>query len=1220
MWNLVSVSFFFLSTLITCIWSNEILFESTYIQNEIDKIESRGEKLEIEMDRALYETNLDPQEIVAVGTTYRQLASIVGVACGYYLNKDGVFVSSFTTSRIYFVDTSNDCETTNNCQLTSVAGTGTSGITDGTFTTSTFSDPSRMVYLPDLDRLIVTDRANGLLRYLDFASQTVGSMRSGGSSGSKISVVGSSISDGNPEIDVKRSGNYLYISDSKFVYNLTGTDGTLSTAFNNGVLKRYNVLKSWQLNNGYDISTSKIYISSIAVNEGSGIMYVSYTFSRSAIVVLPLHAGSVSEISILVTDRVLYNIPQTYPVPRNGFLNSAQITGFSLVTFPMHMYYDGNDNVLYWVEVFSHLSAGTASGALGAVAVRRLKFADNFIDYYAGNVGVFNKIIGRSTGYADGEASSAIFSYPVTIAFKGHAASPFGLGPLIYVADYTNKALRRVYNAIDTKPPTRQPTISLKPTFRPTSSQNPTVLPTSSPTIVPTPGPTPEPTLVPSGVPSLEPTFSPSAEPTIHPTVSFPPTLNLNPTSVPTLLNGACLEVYLLDEFGDGWSGAALYVNHTGYSDSSLEHKRPKPKPDYVVSKSVEPIVSANPYVFDICASLDDNRYFQRGDYNLFIHNPKGSDLENDWEIFWQVKDVETGKIYTGDANTKMSFKFDESGLFTNIPPTVKLAPDSYSCSRCKHPQPPKKPQNPDPGPDGPKRFLLGEEHKVPFQLFDSVGDGWFDNSGKGIQFTISDSSKTHKLASGTICGDFLKEDCEVELEDGDYFFRVGGGGEDSGRDQVSWKFCGVSGNAQQELSFAIVNGKCISGSLRDAETIATLQEQTTLSIEGEFLISNVFSQTLTVKDIEVLEDALADALSVDPKHVTVLYYCVSEDGDYCTEIESSASYSSSNSKPKASRKSKSNAPSEYSLVSTFSRLLGATYTLDVVFVITLVTEDFGIAGSRYHEALSLAYDKSQALMNAYSTTNLQQSIRTESENIGASALKFVRVDDLIALSNTELKYDYVAFEAAEAETLSVPMIPHAMVVQLDESAAQETVLFLPFIFIAATVAAIFVYRRRQQVKAAGWRAQIFGSKNSNADASTELPSVSESRGEGATESTEAGDSVLQESEEPDIFMKFSEIKASTSSSQQLSSTLIKDTEWQEEDDDEHAHSHLNVSSLSNIRPTRSRYRPREDNLVNSREFPISTSTHTINAHNSNVNPLGNSINREEPRSSSLHL
>jgi len=494
--------------------------------------------------RSLYDLNLPDNKIVNVSTVANGLSTPVGIASGYYLGSEGIFFSSFSNSDINFITTNRVCEETGSCTVTKVAGTGASGVSDGSLSQATFADPSRMIYLEDLKRLVLTDRSNGFIRYIDFVSSTVGTMKT--STGSKLTLLGSAVSDNNPELDIKQYGEYFYVSDSQSVYNITGSDGTLSGSFSAAVMTRYRALKTWQQANDYDISTAKIFISSIAVNTRTEELYVAYTFSRSAIVRMPLRCQSSSEVSVYVSDGVKYNIPQTYPRPRNGNLNSAKVMGFSLVTFPMHMEYDGDDNVLYWVEVYSHLSSGTSVGALGAVAVRRLQLDTLEVDYYAGNEGSFRSIIGRSTGYKDGFSNKAQFSYPVTLSFYS-STGKLGTGPQLYVADYGNSAIRRVSTWVDTPSPTLAPTISQRPTVAPTVSHRPTSSPTVAPTIRPTSPPSLFPTVAPSSssptssAPTSSPTPLPSAEPTLAPTVSHAPTLQMAPTSIPTALNGDCL-------------------------------------------------------------------------------------------------------------------------------------------------------------------------------------------------------------------------------------------------------------------------------------------------------------------------------------------------------------------------------------------------------------------------------------------------------------------------------------------------------------------------------------------------------------------------------------------------------------------------------------------------------------------------------------------------------
>jgi hypothetical protein len=427
-----------------------------------------------------------------------------------------------------------------------VAGSGVSGVSDGSFLSASFFDPSRILFVEELNVLLVTDRSSGYVRYLSFYDGQVRTMRTS-EYGLPVVLVGNAVSDSFPEMDVKRFGNYFYLSDTRNVYNVTGADGTLRGALDNAILSPYSALKKWQLANDYDISTKKVYISSIEVDSSRQVLYVAYTFTRSAIVQMPINCRGVSDITIFSTDGVAYNIPQTYPRPRNGNLFSSAIAGSALFTFPMAMHYDSADDVLYWTEAYAHLATGSASGALGAIAVRRLKFSSYEIDYYAGNVGTFRAVVGKTVGFRDGPVDQAIFRLPTSIAFYSNVGT-LGTGPLMYICDNGNSAIRKVATVVGTKAPTQVPTTSLKPTFRPTMSLRPTSAPSRIPTVAPSMAPsgsptTAEPSSLPStSPPSVTPTGLPTGIPTSKPSISMSPTIFHAPTGSPTELDGDCLE------------------------------------------------------------------------------------------------------------------------------------------------------------------------------------------------------------------------------------------------------------------------------------------------------------------------------------------------------------------------------------------------------------------------------------------------------------------------------------------------------------------------------------------------------------------------------------------------------------------------------------------------------------------------------------------------------
>lgn len=996
--------------------------------------------------RELYDIGLPNFAVVNVSTLHHGLINPMGVAVGVYNSKPGVFVSSFKTTEIYFIDTSNRCGDSSSCVLTKVAGTGVSGISDGALSSASFTDPSRMVYVSELNVLFVTDRANGIIRFINFNSDEVGTLKT--ATGTRLAVVGSAIADNNPEIDIKYSGEYLYISDSQNVYNVTGADGTLATALTAAVMRRYTALKAWQLANDYDITTRKVYLTSIAINAEAGVMYVSYSYQRNAIVVCPLAAKSMNEISVLTSDGKVYNIPASYPRPRNGVIGSAAVNGFDLVTFPMHMQYDATDQTLYWIEAFAHLSSGTAAGALGAIAVRRLRFSTMEVDYYAGNTGTFRNILGKVTGYKDGGATYSEFSYPVSLSFAGSTAS-IGGGPLLYIIDYTNTAVRRVHTTINTPSPTLQPTISHRPTHAPTYSHAPTPAPSRSPTLAPSPYPTMYPTLKPttaapsSSAPSYTPTPQPTASPTLAPTISHAPTINHAPTSMPTALNGSCLSVYLLDHFGDGWGDTVMYLSH------------PDPSSNGTLFYELAPSFQENPLVRQICASMDIDRIHMRGEYIFYVQSPT-KDVRNNWEIFVRITEEVTGEFYTGSLNTIMAFNFAD-GVFT-LEMSDNLIDNTFSCNRCTHPPPKPKPISPPPPKAGgsqefsslepvllERNLLLKapppppKKYPIPFVLHDDGGDGWFYSSGVGTSYYITDRKKTRLVASGTLCGDYLKDDCQESLPNGDYYFRVGGAG-DENRDQIAWTFCKRHSFAQYELSFSIVDGECIPGYLASAETLATAVETTVIHMQGHVLLANVIDTKLSLRELELIETSLAEVMHLCVSDVVVVSYCVAVDEyTYCNNDDDDDDSPNAN---------------------TVARKLSTTFVLSLTVSIDIVAENYGVTGSHYSDMVLLANETSQNFTDSIHSGAFQSILRRyATDNLPNSVLHFVRTTKPSELMVTDIDYRFVATLSPDSIDHETPLSEIGGLIRVvnDESSMQVILLVVPcaFVLVAAGIVVV---------------------------------------------------------------------------------------------------------------------------------------------------------------------
>lgn len=1007
--------------------------------------------------RELYIDNTDLAR-VEVSTSYNGLSFAYGVTSGEFEGKGGLFVSAFKPPAVYFMDTSNGCEDDASCSLTQLVGSGVAGITNGKFTgdggvTASISDPSRMAFSAALNVVFVMDRTNGLIRYMNLATRTVGTLTS---AGQPIQIYGSRLPDNNPELDIKISGEFLYVSDSSWIYNVTGTDGTLAGALSNAVITPYHALKAWQISNGYE-RTQKVYLTSLAVNEAAGVIYVSYTYRRHAIVVVPIGVSSSADITVLVSDNVLWNPVQTVPISVDtsvgGTIDDAPPTGKSYVTFPMHMQYDADTNTIFFLEVFAHFSSGTILGALGSVAVRRLRLDTRTVDYIAGFEGTFLPIYGKATGYVDGWAEDAKFSYPVSLEFIGSSVSGNG-GLKAYVVDSQNRAIRKIESVTDTPHPSLSPTISMEPT-------RPTVMPTSAP-----------PSRAPTNAPA---TPVPTVSPTSVPSISLSPTVYSPPTGQPTELNGECLNFVLSDTFGDGWAGAQLRVETPGHEEE-VQYFAP---------------TSSDPLAFSVCSSYLRSEQF--GLYAAYIDAPKGT--EAPWEIRWTVTIESERESYSGDSETLLVFNFDDNGFTFVDSSNMPGDRAAFSCQRCQHPKPKPKPspsksdtssssyddddyykrrleevvvtqreyRNLLPGskPPPPDPKPPAERYELPFVLHDDGGNGWIDGAGEGSSYFIIDAKRGRVVSEGTLCGEsLLKDDCAADLADGDYYFRVTGTGS-AADDDVFWTFCRQRGYARQELSFTMIDGTCYPGVLRDAGVILASPLSTKISLSGHLLVENVFGPLLTSIDTLALEVGIQEFLgggNTTTFDVMVTSTCQSETGTFCAESGDDDDTSSSGRRLADRSHSKPKPKS----------IADGTSTWDVSILVTLITEQNGVDGTKYSTVVDLSNRIGREITRGVHNGELQDQIHKavgDSSSISwihiqrekPSRLVHVNYVSTAPPSVSPLVEEGSQPEDEGGETLAAAPV---LTVTVDNSQMQLFMLFAIFGVPALVLAAYFGYRR----------------------------------------------------------------------------------------------------------------------------------------------------------------
>jgi hypothetical protein len=391
-----------------------------------------------------------------------------------------------------------------------------------------------------------------------------------------------------------------------------------------------------------------------------------------------------------------------------------------------------------------------------------------------------------------------------------------------------------------------------------------------------------------------------------------------------------------------------------------------------------------------------------------------------------------------GDHKTRVEFEFGDDGLF-HLEKVDRPLVNPDACSRCDPPPP--KPTEHDVVPPQPSNQTgPPPPHPIPFELGDSEGDGWFPN-WLGAKYSISDKSKTKLLDSGTLCGPFEVQPCQTKLPDGDYYFRVGGAS-DENRDELSWKFCGMEGQAMQELSFALIHGKCIPGHQSTALEMVGAKEQTTLTLKGELLLENVFTNDLSTAEARIFETVIAQELGVAADEVTIVSVCETRPGVYCSDEDDAGASTSPRPKPQ----------------SLGHRALSPTYVLDVVFLVTMVAENYDKIGSHLHAMNDLVSDKRGLFESSLKTGQLQSTLRSSEQE----SLAYVRLKHFVPLKHTDLSYRFVSLTRAPTP---VPRSDEVNVehVVLDESFEQATLLATPLLLAGLALVAVAVVALRER-------------------------------------------------------------------------------------------------------------------------------------------------------------
>ena len=147
----------------------------------------------------------------------------------------------------------------------------------------------------------------------------------------------------------------------------------------------------------------------------------------------------------------------------------------------------------------------------------------------------------------------------------------------------------------------------------------------------------------------------------------------------------------------------------------------------------------------------------------------------------------------------------------------------------------------------------------------------WYSLGGYGTFYDISSVDGQELYYSGSLCNDnstvgYNDGMCDIRLPAGTYMWRVSGA-LDVHKDLIAWEFCDVYGGATSELIFKIDNwGKCSPVKVEMLDDIISTSQSndmtefttSTITLEGDIMITGVKSAELGSTDLKILKKAIA--------------------------------------------------------------------------------------------------------------------------------------------------------------------------------------------------------------------------------------------------------------------------------------------------------------------------------------------------------------------------
>lgn len=475
--------------------------------------------------------------------------------------------------------------------------------------------------------------------------------------------------------------------------------------------------------------------------------------------------------------------------------------------------------------------------------------------------------------------------------------------------------------------------------------------------------------------------------------------------------NRTCLDINLLDMYGDGWNGEKFFVETPW---------------DEIFSDA--PTCGMSKISHQFCTDAT-------GHYPMMlIHENESYTPENYWEDLFTVsvsKCNRTVATYTGGYNSTIIFHYEASSDEWSVVYWENLWENQKDCDSCgdarackpkspkkknkkssKKPSSGMKPIHSSDDDDNTTKSGYNTKKSKPrygppavnlrVTMFDDRKIGWWQNDYMGASWYLADDRRTTLFQTGSLCGnnartqrkhdddDFhskrgqggkksLNGYCNLCLGDGTYSMRFSG---DQKSTSTAWDFCGVQGGYGQELTFHVKKGKCVADSLLGVEADCYGTVISTVVVRGVVNLLGLTSEFVDSSQYSFLPGILGDAVvGWDAKNI---------------EVQSTTLTSR--------------------VLSSTSRNL-AEFDVDVEFTASFESEtDYGVEGRMYSKVINLISALEESLASKVSSEGFSVSLSQAAALTGALSLEKVQSAELVSLELESITYDGV--DTMQASTL----------------------------------------------------------------------------------------------------------------------------------------------------------------------------------------------------------